>query len=153
MEADPETNNMATEEEQRRQLSDYPGLMTANEPLAAKSAFSYVPTVRDEPPERTVFNSVAQPRSNSTYDRLFHWTDTYNNKLHRCDREHAKSRGLQVNDEERYKEVPTLASSEYGHRLEQFLDPPDRLHVRIGHVKSEFYRKNGVNIDGNTEGM
>ena len=37
--------------------------------------------------------------SHSTYDRLFHQDFGYNNKLHRCDREHAKSRGLTVNEE------------------------------------------------------
>lgn len=42
------------------------------------------------------------------------------------------------------KPVPTLASSEYGHRLENEYDKPDRLHVRIGYVQSEFYRRNGI---------
>ncbi|XP_070575390.1 cilia- and flagella-associated protein 90-like [Ptychodera flava] len=143
---------MTTELEERRSLHDYPGFMHGKDPLAAKSAFSYIPTERTEPPDQTVFNSKAMPRSHSTFDRLFNKEEGYNNKLHRCDREHAKSRGLHVNDEETIKVVPTLASSEYGHRLDQFKDPPDRLHVRIQHVNTEFYRRNGINIDGNTEG-
>ncbi|XP_077982866.1 cilia- and flagella-associated protein 90-like [Glandiceps talaboti] len=145
---------MATSEyEERKGLHDYPGFMHNKEPLAAKSAFSYVPTERDDPKEHSVYNSAAKPRPHSTYERLFNWTEGYNNKLHRCDREHAKSRGLYVNDEEKEKIIPTLASSDYGHRLDRFVDHPDRLHVRIGHVKSEFYRRNGINIEGNKEGI
>ena len=37
--------------------------------------------------------------SHSTYDRLFHQEYGYEKKLHRCDRDHAKSRGLTVNEE------------------------------------------------------
>ena len=39
--------------------------------------------------------------ADSTYDRLFRKDLNYNNKLHRDDREHAKSRGLTVNSEVR----------------------------------------------------
>lgn len=35
----------------------------------------------------------------STYDRINHVVEGYNQKLHRDDREHAKSRGLKVNKE------------------------------------------------------
>ncbi|KAL4234198.1 hypothetical protein ACF0H5_005851 [Mactra antiquata] len=115
------------------------------------SAFSFVPTSRNDPPERTAFNSMKpvipeQDNPNMTYDRLFRKPEEYNNKLHRDDREHAKSRGLTVNNEEKIKSVPTLSSSEYGHRLDMFADHPDRKHVRIGHVKSEFYRRNGTGV-------
>ncbi|WAR12268.1 CE049-like protein [Mya arenaria] len=108
------------------------------------SAFSFVPTSRNEPAERTVFNSKKPDTSLGTYDRLFRKQHGYNNKLHRDDREHAKSRGLTVNNEEKVKGCPTLASSEYGHRLELSTDHPDRKHVRIAHVKTEFYRRNGI---------
>lgn len=127
-------------------LNSYPGLMDNGEPVAAKSAFSFVPTVREDPKEHSVFNSEQKVRSHSTYDRLFHKQQGYNNKLHRCDREHAKSKGLTVNDEEKEKIVPTLASSDYGHRLEKFVDPPGRDHVRIAHVQTEFYSRTGINI-------
>lgn len=40
-----------------------------------------------------------QENLNKTYDRLFRKENGYNNKLHRDDREHAKSRGLTVNNE------------------------------------------------------
>ncbi|XP_046576864.1 uncharacterized protein C5orf49 homolog [Haliotis rubra] len=109
------------------------------------SSFSFIPPERKNPPERTYFGSEKKGRySSSTYDRLFKSDDSYNNKLHRDDREHAKLRGLTVNDEEKEKIVPTLASSEYGHRLKIHVDHPDRAHVRIGHVNSEFYRRNGI---------
>ncbi|XP_062583030.1 cilia- and flagella-associated protein 90-like isoform X2 [Saccostrea cucullata] len=109
------------------------------------SSFSFIPTERDDPPERTVFNTPKQDRyPRSTYERLFRKEYGYNNKLHRDDREHAKSRGLVVNQEEKGKEVPTLSSSEYGHRLDLFVDNPDRQHVRIAHVRAEFFRRNGI---------
>ncbi|XP_048745277.1 cilia- and flagella-associated protein 90-like isoform X1 [Ostrea edulis] len=117
------------------------------------SAFSFIPIEREDPPERTVFNTpnqlVSKPREQnryprSTYERLFRKEYGFNNKLHRDDREHAKSRGLVVNNEEKVKDVPTLSSSEYGHRLEMFADHPDRKHVRIAHVRAEFFRRNGI---------
>ncbi|XP_071957713.1 cilia- and flagella-associated protein 90-like [Antedon mediterranea] len=142
------------EKQRTKKLGEYPGLMDKGEPLAAKSAFSYVPTVRKQPAERTVFNSTQELEGeHSTFDQLFNWKEGYNNKLHRCDREHAKLRGLYVNEEEQVKDVPTLSSSVYGHKLELFNDPPGRAHVRVGHVKTEFYRRNGVNIEGDMEGM
>lgn len=118
------------------------------------SAFSYVPTQRFDPAENTFFNNqsgaVQDRYSHSTYDRLFHQDFGFNNKLHRCDREHAKSRGLSVNSEETVKDVPSLASSEYGHRIGHQLDPPpydpNRKNVRIGYVQSEFFRRNIFNI-------
>ncbi|PIK42621.1 hypothetical protein BSL78_20523 [Apostichopus japonicus] len=137
-------------EVERKTLQDYPGLMEDGHPIAAKSAFSYVPTKREHNrPKLNAFNSVKPDQaSHSTYDQLFNQSDGYNNKLHRCDREHAKLRGLHVNDEEQIKFVPTLSSSVYGHKLENFNDPPGRKHVRVGHVNSEFYSRNGINVRG-----
>lgn len=117
------------------------------------SAFAFVPTERNEPPERTVFNTPKNIEYEHTdkdrypkltYDRVFRKEFGYNNKLHRDDREHAKSRGLVVNNEEKEKDVPTLSSTEYGHRIEMFTDHPDRKHVRIARVKAEFFRRNGI---------
>ncbi|XP_786155.1 uncharacterized protein C5orf49 homolog [Strongylocentrotus purpuratus] len=137
---------MESEQSTRKSLKEYPGLMENGHPLAAKSSFCYVPTTRNDPADMNAFNSKVAPKGHSTYDRLFNQTEGYNNKLHRCDREHAKSKGLTVNDEEKVKVTPTLASSVYGHKLEQFVDPPGRAHVRVGHVNSEFYRRTGINI-------
>ncbi|XP_041375497.1 uncharacterized protein C5orf49 homolog [Gigantopelta aegis] len=109
------------------------------------SAFAFVPTKRDNPPERTVFNSVGKIRHpESTYDRLFPPKLGFDNKLHRCDREHAKLQGLTVNEEENSKVVPTLSSSVYGHRMHKSYDKQDRAHVRIALVKAEFFRRNGI---------
>ena len=45
--------------------------------------------------------------------------------------------------QEEEKSYPTRSSSEYGRRHNQPVDFNDRSHVRIGHVKNEFYRNNG----------
>ncbi|XP_072014328.1 cilia- and flagella-associated protein 90-like [Amphiura filiformis] len=140
------TENMST----GKNLKDYPGLFANKEPIAAKSAFSYIPTVRNDPKEQNVFNSDGKGKPVCTYDRLFNWKEGYDNKLHRCDREHAKLKGLSTNDEEKEKVIPTLNSTEYGHRLDEFKDNPDRLHVRVGHVNSEFFRRTGINISADT---
>ena len=47
------------------------------------------------------FLSFLQHQRPSTYDRINHVVEGYDQKLHRDDREHAKSRGLQVNSEVR----------------------------------------------------
>uniref|UniRef100_X1ZDB3 Uncharacterized protein n=1 Tax=Capitella teleta TaxID=283909 RepID=X1ZDB3_CAPTE len=113
------------------------------------SEHSFVPKKRDLPPERTFFNTEKKERfSSSVFDRIFHQDYGYNQKLHRCDRSHAKSMGLLVNDEEMTKEVPSLGSTVYGFRLQQKgeIDPPDRKHVRIAQVRTEFYRPRTFNI-------
>ncbi|MBN3290180.1 DYH5 protein, partial [Polypterus senegalus] len=71
-------------------------------------------------------------------------SEGYNEKLHRDDREHAKSRGLDVHSEEMSRPVPVLSSSDYGRHQAYALDKTDRQHVRVGLVRSEFYRKNGI---------
>ncbi|KAJ8303078.1 hypothetical protein KUTeg_019474 [Tegillarca granosa] len=78
------------------------------------SAFSFVPTSRNDPGERTYYNSK-----------------------HKKNRQTSKG-------QEKEKDVPTLSSSEYGHHLHMFADPSDRKHVRIAHVKKDFYRNNGI---------
>ncbi|RXM31486.1 hypothetical protein EOD39_6927 [Acipenser ruthenus] len=39
--------------------------------------------------------------------------------------------------------VPVLSSSEYGRHLSNAVDKPGRKCVRVGLVRSEFYRRNG----------
>lgn len=85
----------------------------------------------------------------STYDRINHVVEGYNQKLHRDDREHAKSRGLQVNSEEVRVSVPSLSSSHYGHPRLTPLEFTDRKHVRVEICKKDFLRLGGTNI-GNT---
>ncbi|PAA82251.1 hypothetical protein BOX15_Mlig001719g5, partial [Macrostomum lignano] len=93
------------------------------------SSFSFVPPERHAPRERTYFNVDKNERYSAYgYDRIFHQERDFNAKLHRDDREHAKSQGLQVHQEEISKPVPTLYSSVYGKRLSNQLDP------RIGRI-------------------
>nr|CAB3227137.1 uncharacterized protein C5orf49 [Phallusia mammillata] len=112
-------------------------------PLSAQSAFGAIPTSRETARQLTYFNNEQKVRENSTYNRLFRWENSFNNKLHRCDREHAKSRGLNVHDEEVSKPVPSLMSTVYGQKLHMAVDHPDRKHVRIIKTR-EFLTNNGI---------
>ncbi|XP_068527129.1 cilia- and flagella-associated protein 90 isoform X2 [Anas acuta] len=69
-------------------------------PVSSLSAFSYIPPRRDGPAKLSYFYREAQAEGVSTYDSIFKRPEGYNKKLHRCDREHSKSLGLHVNDEE-----------------------------------------------------
>ncbi|XP_007898719.1 uncharacterized protein C5orf49 homolog [Callorhinchus milii] len=115
----------------------------SKQPLASLSAFSYIPERRDES-EQTYFGNQKKGVSVLTYDRIFRAPQGYNNKIHRDDREHAKSLGLNVNAEEMARSVPVLNSSHYGKRLHLNIDPINRSFVRVAHVHAEFYRKNGI---------
>nr|XP_056718957.1 cilia- and flagella-associated protein 90 [Euleptes europaea] len=113
-------------------------------PLSAQSAFSYIPPRRKEPPELSYFHQECKPGMVSLYDCIFKRPTGYDAKLHRCDREHAKSRGLHINDEEKTRPMPVLVSSEYGRRINKPVEELIRDHVRINRVQAEFYRKNGI---------
>ncbi|VFV28712.1 Hypothetical predicted protein [Lynx pardinus] len=80
----------------------------------------------------------------SLYDCIFDKSPGYNQKLHRDDREHAKSLGLHVNEEERQRPVAVLTSSVYGRRIHQPVEPLNRDHGRANLVKADFYRKNDI---------
>ncbi|ESO98165.1 hypothetical protein LOTGIDRAFT_142981 [Lottia gigantea] len=110
------------------------------------SAMSFVPKNRNDlPPDQTFYNTPDflndKKKKNSTFDRLFKIKDGYNQKVHRDDREHFNSVGLNVHQEESNKIVPTLSSTEYGHRLQHHLEDRDRDHVRVETVKAEFYTR------------
>ena len=127
------------------------------------SAFSFVPKNRNyEPVDRSIYNSKAnndRDKNVLDYDRLFNVEYGFNNKTHRCDRRHAKLRGLDSWSEEIKKEIPSKTNHEYGKHIlklaqeeanqqvkyESELDPPERKHVRIAKVKSEFYNRNEIN--------
>ncbi|XP_040519322.1 uncharacterized protein C5orf49 homolog [Gallus gallus] len=113
-------------------------------PVSSLSAFSYIPPRREGPAELSYFHRVAQTGGVSTYDSIFKRPEGYNEKLHRCDREHARSRGLNVNDEEMARPVAVLSSSEYGRRTDEHTEQQIRSHARINCVQAEFYRKNGI---------
>uniref|UniRef100_F6VK50 Cilia and flagella associated protein 90 n=1 Tax=Equus caballus TaxID=9796 RepID=F6VK50_HORSE len=80
----------------------------------------------------------------SLYDCVFKKNPGYNQKLHRDDREHAKSLGLHINEEEQERPVGLLTSSVYGKRIQQPVEPLNRDHGRANHVKADFYRKNDI---------
>ncbi|KAM6142137.1 cilia- and flagella-associated protein 90 [Phoenicopterus ruber ruber] len=113
-------------------------------PLSALSAFSRIPARREGPPELSYFHREAKTGDVSSYDAIFKRSEGYNKNLHRCDREHAKSRGLNINEEEMARPVAVLSSSEYGRRINKPIEQPIRDHARINHVQAEFYRKNGI---------
>merc|ERR1719487_2482462 len=89
-----------------------------------------------------VYNNKQTKNHNKVcgYDRLFHITYDYENKLHRDDR--ASRLGLNVANEEKNKKITILSSSVYG-RGELF-DPPSREHVVIESVYKGFYRSRGT---------
>ena len=67
------------------------------------SSFSYVPMNRKyEPAERSIFQSKKSTLSGNMYDydRLFTVEPNFDNKVHRCDRKHAKLLGLDAWSEE-----------------------------------------------------
>lgn len=49
--------------------------------------------------ELAILSAFLKTGDVSTYDAIFKRPEGYNKNLHRCDREHAKSRGLNVNEE------------------------------------------------------
>ncbi|KFO70717.1 Uncharacterized protein C5orf49, partial [Cuculus canorus] len=63
------------------------------------------------------FSSFLKTGDVFTYDAIFKRPEGYNQYLHRCDREHSKSRGLNFNEEEMARPVAVLSSSEYGRRV------------------------------------
>ncbi|XDV34603.1 hypothetical protein PO909_004750 [Leuciscus waleckii] len=85
-----------------------------SKPLSSLSVFSFIPARRTEPKEMRYFNCSPKAPERSLYDCLHQSTEGYDNKLHRDDRTHAKSRGLDIFSEETSRPVPVLSSSEYG---------------------------------------
>ncbi|XP_044298727.1 uncharacterized protein C5orf49 homolog [Varanus komodoensis] len=113
-------------------------------PLSAQSAFSYIPPRRKDPPELSYFHQESKEGILSLYDCIFKRPIGYDKRLHRCDREHAKSRGLRISDEEKARPTAVLSSSEYGRHIDQPVEELIRDHARINRVQAEFYRKNGI---------
>jgi hypothetical protein len=92
-----------------------------------------------------VFKNEANHKGKTQYERLFNGNNSYDPMSHRDDRAHARSKGLNVNTEERTRRVPSLTSSNYGFRPP--LEAPERKHVRVATVKSEFYNDNRIILD------
>ncbi|KAF3707680.1 putative protein C5orf49 [Channa argus] len=113
-------------------------------PLSTLSAFSYIPPRRKETKETSYFNKESKDSEGSTYDQVYHQTKGYDMRLHRDDRQHYKGRGLNVNEEEKSRNVPVLSSSEYGHRPVPILYQTGRQFARVACMQAEFYMKNGI---------
>ncbi|KAF6356650.1 hypothetical protein mRhiFer1_001902 [Rhinolophus ferrumequinum] len=113
-------------------------------PLSALSAFSYIPPRRLDPKEHSYYYRQGKTGIISLYDCVFKKNPGYNQKLHRDDREHAKSLGLHVNEEEQERPVGVLTSSVYGRRIHQPLEPLNRDYSRANNLKTDFYRKNDI---------
>ncbi|CAH8620643.1 unnamed protein product [Heterobilharzia americana] len=114
---------------------------------AHQKVASWMKQVKESPRERTYFNSPKKSHKKTcVYDLVFSKEDDFNPKLHRSDRRHDKHSGLNINDEEKVKSVPSLSSSMYGHRLDKNIEISDRKHARIMLVESEFFRRNGIDI-------
>nr|XP_023442464.2 cilia- and flagella-associated protein 90-like [Dasypus novemcinctus] len=96
-------------------------------------------TLRGKPRPPTVSTGIV-----SLYDCIFKKNLDYNQKLHRDDREHAKSLGLHINEEEDERPVGVLTFSTYGKRVHQPIEPLNCDHGRASHVRADFYRKNDI---------
>ncbi|XP_054343668.1 cilia- and flagella-associated protein 90 isoform X2 [Pongo pygmaeus] len=113
-------------------------------PVSAQSAFSYIPPRRLDPKEHSYYYRPARTGIISLYDCVFKRRLDYDQKLHRDDREHAKSLGLRVNEEEQERRVGVLTSSVYGKRINQPIEPLNRDFGHANHVQADFYRKNDI---------
>ncbi|MEE6465574.1 hypothetical protein FKM82_006599 [Ascaphus truei] len=131
-------------EEQDEAKADYLHRKCPQPPLSSLSAFAHVPLKRKYTKEQSYFYQQSKEDYIPTYDSLFKRPEGYNEKLHRSDREHAKHNGLDIHSEEIARPVAVLTSSEYGRHLHLHVDKVNREHVRIGLVRLDFYRKNGI---------
>ncbi|CAH2283615.1 Hypothetical predicted protein [Pelobates cultripes] len=112
-------------------------------PLSSMSAFSHIP-VKKRTKERSYFYRQNEDEHMPTYDTIFKRPQGYNEKLHRDDREHVKHNGLDIHAEEISRPVALLSNSEYGRHLQLHVDKMTRDHAKVGLVRLEFYRKNGI---------
>nr|XP_044995272.1 uncharacterized protein C5orf49-like isoform X2 [Jaculus jaculus] len=113
-------------------------------PISAMSTLGYAPSDRPEPKELSYYNRQRRQGVISLYDCVFKRRLDYDQKLHRDDREHAKGLGLHINEEEKERPVGVLASSAYGKRIHQPVEPLNRGCGRVNHVQADFYRKNDI---------
>ncbi|XP_039912411.1 cilia- and flagella-associated protein 90 [Hirundo rustica] len=107
--------------------------------LASFSAFSFIPPKREGPPELSYFNRPHKTGDFFTYDAIFTMPEGYDQYLSRCDRRHARGRGLKIHEEEMARPVPVLTSSEYGKRVHKPLDPATGEHARVCSLHAAIY--------------
>lgn len=51
---------------------------------------------------------------------------------------------ISAREEEHYRDVPVLSNSVYGHRLHKPVEELRRHHVRIAHLRSNVFRRSGI---------
>ncbi|XP_064335474.1 cilia- and flagella-associated protein 90 isoform X1 [Camelus dromedarius] len=116
-------------------------------PISAQSAFSYVPPRRLDPKEHSYYYRQGRAGIISLYDCIFKRNPGYNQKLHRDDREHAKSLGLHVNEEGHWpsRDETTHASVYLPSRVPRSLYPPPmcRSSGRKGTACRRLHRASG----------
>jgi len=133
----PEQHKLQWEESVRREIQS-----TKSHPVNKGKPVTDVfnsPGVEDA---KSYYNNHKSYPTSYLYDKTFHIDKDYNAKLKRDDRLH--NVGLNVNEEEKPKAVPTLSSSIYGHRKP--LEQPSNEHYRVAYVKRDFYRSSGTKI-------
>ncbi|XP_012941514.1 uncharacterized protein C5orf49 homolog [Aplysia californica] len=77
------------------------------------------------------------------YDRLSQWETGWNQRSHRGDRQENRNLQLSSRDEEKFRVVPVLANSIYGHRPYS-LDYLSGQHSRYSQLKREVYSRNNI---------
>ncbi|XP_074135240.1 cilia- and flagella-associated protein 90 [Sminthopsis crassicaudata] len=132
------------EEDEEEITKDQVGVKSKLLPVSALSTYSCVPPRRTGPKEQSYFYQEGKAGVVSIFDCIFKRPLDYNQNLHRDDREHAKSIGLKVNEEEWARPIGVLTSSLYGRHIYKPVEEMNREHVRVNHLKGEFYRKNTI---------
>ncbi|XP_069469944.1 cilia- and flagella-associated protein 90 [Ambystoma mexicanum] len=138
------TEQTTAESAPKEETDECTGRKHRGPPLSAQSAFAYVPPRREGLKEQSYFNQAIKAGQMYTYDTVFKRPTGYDAKLHRDDRGHAQHKGLDIHGQEAARPMHVLASSECGRHLKLQADHVTREHVRIGLVRLEFYRKNGI---------
>ncbi|XP_003340643.1 cilia- and flagella-associated protein 90 [Monodelphis domestica] len=135
---------MEEEEEEEEITEDKLRVKPRPLPVSAWSSWSYIPPRRTGPKENSYFYQEGKTGVVNVYDCIYQRPPDYNQHLHRDDREHAKSIGLKVNEEEWARPIGVLSSSIYGRHIYKPVEELNREHVRVNYVKGEFYRKNAI---------
>ncbi|XP_026528262.1 uncharacterized protein C5orf49 homolog [Notechis scutatus] len=105
-------------------------------PLSAQSAFSYIPPRRKDPPELSYFYQERKVCPEILCDN---WEEGSKHP-----RQVFRQSHLKIFLQEKKRPIAILSSSEYGRHINKPVEQLIRDYVRINHVKTEFYRKNGI---------
>lgn len=107
---------------------------------------NYQPLLGEQNLSTQYFDVTTKHHRVSTYDRVNHVTEGYNQKLHRDDRQHSKQHGLSLHQEEAQRRVPVTSNAQYGAPNRLLLE---RHTKKFGHVeicREDFNRRCGINM-------